>query len=175
MHAGASRHEIPNLPERPETTDYLSSGAVDRVELLQALTNRLRKNDWNLRMDSGWSDHDLEVPAHPLVRLRLTTVSEDLHQGRRNLRCRIEGLWSLPAKLTFWSATLICLLLVERLAQLIPWIWLILPLPVLVAWWIDDAVQTHSAAFGSELDAVAGQLQLVPISKAAIPGATAET
>ena len=56
----------------------------------------------------------------------MTTVTEELARPKRIIRCRLNATWSLLARIAFWSACGIELLLIGWLARAHPWVWMLL-------------------------------------------------
>src|SRR5437773_5970920 len=83
---------------------YWSSGSEDRLSFLNHILSKLGSEGWQYKTDTGWNDHDVEVFGSRWSRLRLTTVTEELGQDKRVFRCRLNAIWSLPARIAFWSA-----------------------------------------------------------------------
>jgi GT2 family glycosyltransferase len=155
--------------ETSEVLCYWSAGEVNRCALLSALLDRLGRERWQVLSDSGWADHDLEILASSSCRLRLTTVSEQLDQGRLKLRCRLETYWSLPAVVALWALVGAELLLASRLAPQIPWIWMILlTLPILSTLLEHEHAQQRGI-LAATVDEVAGHLQLRKLPHEDVP------
>ena len=83
--------------------------------------------------------------SHLWTRLKLTTLSEELGNGRRNLHCRIRSAWSLLAKVLMTCLVLAVTLSIVNFAAVWPWTWMSLVLLPLALWIIDDqaAHDTH--------------------------------
>lgn len=111
---------------------YWSDGSVDRYALLKRLWQRIEREQWPIKLDTGWADYDAEFLPSRWVRLQLITTSEQLDQGRLNLRFRLATYWSLPAKILFWGLLGLEAVLASLIGPSQPWIWMILiSLPVL--------------------------------------------
>jgi GT2 family glycosyltransferase len=129
---------VVNLFESPEVTCFWTTGQASRYGFLNSLGAKLKQYGWPIKADAGWDRHDIEILGNRWSRLRLTTVTEELEQNRRNFRCRIEGTWSLQARITF------CLLLgMEALAigvwaRQIPWLWLLPIILPLLYWFLEE-------------------------------------
>ncbi|HYV30128.1 MAG TPA: glycosyltransferase family 2 protein, partial [Candidatus Binatia bacterium] len=142
---------------------YWSIGDVDRYRFLTALTSKLEEHGFQLRLDSGWSDFDIEISGDYWTRLRLTTVTEELNQGRRNFRCQLRRSWSLPALLTLASVTAVEIVSIGLCARLQPWIWLLpLTLPF-VSLLIEHQQFKLLSATAALISDVADSLKLVPL------------
>jgi hypothetical protein len=147
----------------PEITTYWSDGKIDRPHFLDAILSKLDQAGWSIKSDTGWTAHDAEIPVQLWTRLRLATVGEELAQGRRHLRCRIRGSWSLPAKFIFGMVLIAVLSAILTLAQQVPWVWLSLTALPLAAWWFEDEKFTHQAALAALIDTAAKDLALVKL------------
>ncbi len=149
--------------ELPPTMVYWSDGRVDRYRFLNGILAKLEHLGWSFKADSGWTTYDLEIPAHWWTRLRLTTVSEELDQGKKTFRCRIRGFWSLPAKIVFWAMTIAVVTLVVALAQATPWIWMSLLALPLLGWVLEDERLEYERNLATLLDTVAGEQALTKL------------
>src|SRR5437667_3243989 len=89
-------------PRAEETISYWSEGSVDRYSLLQQIMARLRAENWRVKTDTGYNDYDLEIIGSNWARLRLTTVTEELEEGRRIFRCRLKSSWTFRGRTAFW-------------------------------------------------------------------------
>jgi hypothetical protein len=144
---------------------YWSKGGVERYRFLGDLTGRLEARGFQIRLDSGWADFDMEISGTFWSRLRLTTVTEELGLGRRNFHCRLCGQWSLAARLIFWSILIGQLVVVVMVAPLHPWVWMLpLTLPF-AALLIDHHYHQLKDVVTSHLDASARKLKLVRITR----------
>jgi hypothetical protein len=117
---------------REQIISYWSAGGLDRSTLLQRIIERLQGEHWPVKLDTGYSDYDLEIVGSNWARLRVTTVSEELEQGRHVFRCRIKSNWTFRSEALFWLCVAAIMSLVGVLARVEPWLWM-LPtiLPVL--------------------------------------------
>jgi hypothetical protein len=95
--------------------------------------------------------------------LALTTVSEELGQGKKNFRCRIRSAWSLPAKLVFWGVAASVALLIVFLAESFPWLWLSLTALPLVGWIFDEQREEYERSLARLLDTAAQERGLVKL------------
>jgi glycosyltransferase involved in cell wall biosynthesis len=142
--------EQPQAAEEVLETNLLgfwSKGDVDRYAFLRRLEAKLAGDGWTCRADTGWGDHDYELAVSGCARLRLTTVTEELELGRRTFRCRLESIWSAPARGLFWVACAIVVTLIALLAQAEPWLWMsAMVLPLLHGWFETDRRLLHTAA-----------------------------
>jgi hypothetical protein len=114
---------------------YWTQGGATRYDFLRALFSRLELEGWQLRPDTGWTGHDIEIMGSRWSRVRLTTVTEELDQGRRNFRCRLVPHWSLLAKVFLGAVFGAELVVVGFLAHLQPWVWM-LPLTIWLPYWL---------------------------------------
>jgi glycosyltransferase involved in cell wall biosynthesis len=143
---------------------YWSKGGLERHRFLRELAGRLEVRGFHIRLDSGWADFDMEVSGWFWSRLKITTVTEELDHGRRNLHCRLHGHWSLASTLVFWSILIVQLAWIGIMASLQPWIWLLpLTLPF-IALLIDHRYHQLKEFVAGQLDAVARELKLVSIT-----------
>jgi GT2 family glycosyltransferase len=149
---------------------YWSNGSVDRLTFLKAMLDRLTRSNWRVRIDTGWSPHDLEIAESRWSRLRLVTTTELLEGGRMNFRCRLWTSWSFQAKVLFWALCAFELVLVLLIAPFQPWIWMLLLTQPILVWYLqyDQAQLRHATA--ALLDEVALEQNLSTLGKeAAVP------
>ena len=145
----------------PELLGYWSKDYFDRYAVLQRIGETFATAGWSRRPDSGWRTHDFEVAENWSARLRLTTVTEELHLGQKNLRCRLRSAWSLPASVLFWAVAAIVFVLIQRLAESTPWIWTAMMLPTLLhIWFENDRRRLHAATAGA-LEDLARELKFL--------------
>jgi hypothetical protein len=130
---------------------------------LQRVISKLQQAGWPFKVDTGWTTCDLGIPVDFWTRLTLNTASEELGQGKKNLRCRIRGFWSLPAKLLFWGVACGVVLLIASLAEAIPWLWMTLLFLPLLAWALDERREDYERTCVHMLDTVARELTMVKL------------
>lgn len=150
--------------EPPETMVYWSSGGGDRYRFLNAILTKLNQAGWSFKTDTGWTRHDIEIVARLWTRLSLATVSEELEQGKMNLRCRIRGVWSLPAKCLWWVIVVLALVLIPSLARITPWIWMSPVALALTYWWLEDEKQEDKHLLSFIVEAAAKEHSLLKLS-----------
>jgi hypothetical protein len=143
------------LAEVAEVVAYWSPAGLDRYMFLRTVLSKLEQGGWPFKMDTGWTSHDLEIPAQPWGWLRLTTVAEELEQGKTNIRCRIGAFWSVPARIFFWACLIAAILLITTLAATVPWIWMSLVTLPLICWWIDEECRCHAVALREVINGAA--------------------
>ncbi len=146
-----------------ETAVYWVRGDVDRFRFLTCILSKLGEAGWSFRADTGWTVHDVETPAHLWTRLRLTTVSEELEQRQRNIRCRIRGFWSLPAKILCALVAVAVVWFIVAFAEENPWVWMSLIALPLLCWVFDGERQEQEQALAALIDAVAREQSLVKV------------
>ena len=152
--------------EVPEENRYWAEAGMDRLNFLSSILARLEHQGWQHKVDAGWSDFDVEVYGSRWAHLQLTTVAEP-HPGNRQLfRCRLVTLWSLPAKVAFWSALGFELLVIGVVRETVPWIWLLLLLQVIFGWFIEQEQKDLRRLIGALLDDVAHARRLIRLETA---------
>jgi GT2 family glycosyltransferase len=80
---------------------YWSEDQVERVSMLKKLFERLRRDGWLSRCDSGWSEWDVEILGGRWSKLLIQTVSENHGGNKRLIRVRLLDRWTLFAKTVF--------------------------------------------------------------------------
>jgi O-antigen biosynthesis protein len=148
-------------PEPAECRAYWTDGTVDRFGFLQGLLTKLALAGWTFKTDTGWTNQDIELTSDLWTRLALTTATEELGQGKRNLRCRVRDFWSLPALLVFWGVTAAAVIAIILFSVAVPWLWLSLAALPLLGWCFDEARRDYAWALTAVLDAVAAEHKMV--------------
>lgn len=138
---------------------YRAEAGVGRFEFLQHVLHRLEEDNWQTKLDTGWNDHDVEIYGQRWARVRLTTAAE-LSQGRTILRCRLQGNWSLRAKLVFWALLGAELVVVGLLRNVQPWLWMILLTVPLAGWFLEQEKRNLQGMIAVVLHDVARELNM---------------
>ena len=97
------------------------------------------------------------------------TVTEELGQAKRIFRCRLKATWSLPARIVFWSACGLELLIIGFLSPKYPWIWMLLLSMSAFGWWLEQERRNMLLWIAALLDEIAANQQLVKIQPQANP------
>lgn len=164
--------ELQDRNERFDTVEYWAENSVNRLQLLKGILRRLDQQGWQNKMDAGWSNYDVEIFGSRWATLQLTTVGEPHTGGRQLLRCRLRTVWSLPAKLAFYSMLAVDLLVVSLVDQYFVWIWFVLiNLPVFVWFVLREQCDLQRMIF-LMLDSVAkdcGLMRIAPGGVAVVP------
>jgi O-antigen biosynthesis protein len=153
-----------SIGEPSPVLSYWSRGELDRYSFLGRVLSKLEQHGWSVKPDTGWHTYDAEIAGTPWTRLRLSTVSEDLDQGRRNFHCRVRGAWSLPSKMIFWTALLVQLVASALFARHMPWLWMGPIIAYVIYWFFQDEKQAVEQAIASLLDEEATNQQLVRLT-----------
>ena len=146
---------------------YWCHTGLDRVSFVHAIMRKLEEETWQHKPDAGWDEFDLEIYGTRWSRLQLTTVAEAVEKGHWLFHCRLNAGWSLLAKVLFWSATGLELLLIGLVSGTVPELWmLLLTLPLLGLYFENEKriLQQLIAAFLDEL-AAKHELTKVPFAK----------
>jgi hypothetical protein len=150
--------------EVSEVASFWTTEDVDRYRFLNGLMAKLKCQSWPTKADTGWERHDIEVLGNRWSRLRLTTVTEELEQNRKNFRCRLKGTWSLQAKIAFCLLCGVELLLIGFLARQMPWLWMLpITLPLLF-WFLEDEKAVLQQTIAALLDETAQEQNLMKLS-----------
>src|SRR4051812_1542206 len=126
---GYRRHqELPFDPRDDDTLLYWSKW-YDRLTLLDRIQNEVRKTGWRMRVDSGWSNWDMEIYGSRYVKVRLTTATEHHHNVGMLTRVRVSLEMSKFCLVLFIASCMLAGLLLlymwpfSRTAILIPLSW----------------------------------------------------
>ena len=144
---------------------YWSKGDVDRYTFLGKVIERLRRHQWFHNADTGWTDHDIDIVGNRWSHLRLTTVSEELAEGRKNFRCRLLASWTLSAKVIFCCLSVSEVVSIHFAAPFYPFVWLILLTLPVFGWFLEEERRKLQYSIASMLDDVAIQQQMVILSE----------
>ena len=144
---------------------YWTKGGIDRLAFLRAILVRLEKEAWQSRSDTGWTDHDIEIMGPRWSRLRLTTVTEDLDQGKRTFRCRLHPQWSLLARVFFWAVLGAELFVVSLVAPMQPWIWMLLLTVPMISVFLEYEQGALLQSIAALLDKTASELKLIKLDE----------
>jgi hypothetical protein len=152
-----------NTGEPPDKFSYWGEGGAHRYSFLNTILSQLEQQGWPHKLDSGWSDHDVEIFGNRWSRLRLATVTEDLGQNRKIFRCRLWASWSLRAWIAFWFLFGAELLVIAFLAPAQPWLWMALLSLPLFGWYLEQEKRNLQQLIATVLDEAARQQNLVPL------------
>jgi GT2 family glycosyltransferase len=70
------------------TVGYWDEAWRERTELLDRIVGDAANHRWATKVDSGWSDWDIEIYCHLWTSLQLSTTQEDHGSGKRLIRVR---------------------------------------------------------------------------------------
>jgi GT2 family glycosyltransferase len=133
-----SLHSL-SLQDRPAALDlveYWSNAPMDRLEFVHRILERLDRDGWETKPDTGWNDFDVEILGSRWSHLQLATVVEPHAQGKYMVRCRLRAAWSLSAKVALWSMLGFELVVIGFVWHALWWIWfLVLTVPAF-AWFV---------------------------------------
>ena len=150
----------------PETIAFWSNGSADRLTFLSALLARFEKERWHVRSDSGWTDYDVEILESRWARLRLTTATEFLDQGKLSLRCRLRPQWAFAAQVVFWGALAAGLVVAAVLGPILPWAWMVLLALPVIGWFFEFHERKLHREVVFLLEAVASEQRWVRLNPA---------
>jgi O-antigen biosynthesis protein len=165
------RRPLPALDAFPDRargrSSYWSEGGVNRYTFLKAVQGKLAQEGWEWKTDLGWETYDLEIYGRRWSRVRLTTVAEEIDQGRNTLHCRARASWSMAAALGMGTLLTVVLVVCGLLDAYHPWIWLLsLGLPAF-AFLIEKERRLVRRILVALLDEVAREVGLVNLTTAA--------
>jgi hypothetical protein len=147
----------------PKALCYWSERYADRYEFLDTVLKRAEQSGISAKPGTGWDDCDAEVLAGGWSRLRLITVTEELEQGRRSFRCRLQAGWSLRAQIFFWLVVAIQTALIMCFASDFPELWILPVVLVLIAWFLEEERETAVVVTVAALDEAARAHALVKV------------
>src|SRR5262249_37409723 len=103
---------------------------------------------------------DVEIFGSRWNQLQLGTVAEDHAQGRHLLRCRLLVRWSLQSKVMFWGLAGLELLVLGLFSAWSHWIYLLLLLLPVFAWFLHRQGRNLQSMIVVFLDQLARELNL---------------
>jgi GT2 family glycosyltransferase len=142
---------------------YFGDSKVDRIQFVTSILERLDKQGWPNKSDTGWSGYDLEVLGNRWAHLQLTTATEEYPRSKKMIRCRLRAAWSLQATVAFWSALGFELLLIGFTSKWLPWLWLLLLSMPVFAWSLSREKRNLRSLMVVFLDEVAKQWNLIKV------------
>ncbi len=164
--SATQRFELVALKDSQEALQdiaYWSGKFIDRVQFLKVIQNKLEQEGWSHRVDSGWSNYDIEIFGSRWITIQLITASELYPEGKQAFKCRIKTVWSLPAKAAFWGLFALELLVIGIIGKSTAWIWMILLTLPLVHWYFASEERTLRSIMVLVLDEIAKSLGLIKI------------
>jgi GT2 family glycosyltransferase len=144
---------------------YWTEHRTDRLAFVASILQRLDRKGWAKRSDIGWSEYDVEIYGTRWSHVQLTTVAEDHPQNRQMIRCRLRMTESLAARIAFWAALGVELLLIGLVSSWRPWSWwLLLTLPCIVwfLWFDQRKLKSVVTVF---LDELAREQSMIKVSE----------
>ncbi|MGV3772169.1 MAG: glycosyltransferase [Verrucomicrobiales bacterium] len=140
--------------------EYWNAAGIDRLDFLSLLLERLDQNGWQNKTDAGWNSYDVQIYGSSWSHLQITTVSEVLGHGKQLIRCRLRPTWSLFAKVVFWIALGIQLLIIGLLGKDEWWPSLMLLSLPMGFWFLARNQSDLQRLIAVFLDDVAAELKL---------------
>jgi len=140
---------------------YWTSVPVQRLDWLREIVRRLDETGWPNKSDLDWSDYDLELYGRRWTHLQLITVAEEHPQNRQLLRARLQGRWSLRAKLTFALLCALVLLVVGFVGPGRVWPWFLLLLLPAYGWFLQREIRELQSMAVVFLDQLARDWKMV--------------
>jgi GT2 family glycosyltransferase len=142
---------------------YWAERRVDRLAWVTAILNRLDQQGWPNKADIGWCEYDVEIYGSRWSNLQLTTVIEDHTDGKQLLRCRLRAQWSLQAQVVFWALCGFELLVLGFVGAWFHWLWGLLLLLPLFAWFLGQEQRNLQSMIVVFLDDLAKDWKLTKI------------
>jgi hypothetical protein len=141
--------------EALEQVEYWSETPMDRVEFVRRILDRLDKEGWEIKPDTGWSDFDVEVLGSRWCHLQLATVVEPHPKGKQMIRCRLRTAWSLFAKVALCSMLGFELVVIGFVWHTLWQIWLLVLTVPAFAWYVNRSRRDLQRLIAVVLDDIA--------------------
>ncbi len=158
--------QLKDKGERIEHVEYWAEAWMDRIDLLRSILVRLEEQGWQYKTDTGWSEFDVEIFGNRWSHLQLTTVAEPHRGAKQMFRCRLRTSWSLPAKVAFLGALGFELLMIGFVGSALPWLWALLFIQPIFAWFFDREQRDLQRVIAVMLDEIAKRRGLLKVEKA---------
>jgi glycosyltransferase involved in cell wall biosynthesis len=143
--------------------EYWNDRGLDRTEFLAAVIERLDRQGWQNKVDSGWNKFDVQVYGSAWSVVRMVTVAETLGHGKQLLRCRLKPGGTLFTKTIFWGMLGAELLIIGFLGNTAWWPYLLLLTMPLFAGFLAKDHRDLQRLLGVFLDELASELKLKKI------------
>jgi hypothetical protein len=130
------------------------SRRVERYAFIDAVQREIAKCAWPHRIDSGWDEFDLEISTNRWSIAELTTVHEELAEGRRFFRCRIETRSSWTSRLLAIMLAVASVFAVVHWRGQFPYVWFAVAL-------IPTALLAVACAERAQQDSIASLVQAI--------------
>jgi len=150
-----------------DEVQYWCHTGMERVSFAHAIVEKLEEEKWQHKPDAGWNEFDIEISGTRWTRLQLTTVAEAVEKGHYLFHCRLNAGWSLLAKVLFWGACGLELLLIGIVAPVQPWLWMLLLTIPLLGLYFESEKRVLQRLIVALLDELAARYELtrVPFEK----------
>jgi hypothetical protein len=156
-----------SLQDRPEALDqveYWSDTAMDRVDFVRRILQRLDREGWETKPDTGWNDFDVEILGSRWAHLQLATVTEPHAQGKQRVRCRLRAGWSLSAKVVLCLMLGFDLVVIGFVWHTLWQIWfLVLTVPAF-AWYVNHNRRDLQRLIAVVLDDIAQKNGMIKLN-----------
>jgi glycosyltransferase involved in cell wall biosynthesis len=127
---------LKDRPEALQEVEYWANTAMDRVDFVQRILQRLDQQGWEIKADVGWSNFDMEIFGSRWSHLQLATVAEPHAGGKQLLRCRLRMAWSLSAKVALCAILGFELVVIGFIWHTLWQIWFLLLTVPAFAWYV---------------------------------------
>ena len=151
------------------TVGYWADTPLDRMDFLGAVLRELDRQGWQNKSDNGWSEYDVEIYGSRWCRLQLITAAEFHQGGKQLLCCRMTTDRSLLAKVTFWCAVGLVLMISATVGQFLPWLHAVWLVPVWFGWMLRTEQRNFRRILTVLLDEAAAQFKLHKIESVPAP------
>ena len=160
--ASLSRQDRPAAIEQVE---YWSDTATDRLDFVHRILERLDREGWETKPDTGWSDFDVEILGSRWCLLQLATVVEPHAKGSQMVRCRLRTGWSLFAKVALCSMLGFELVVIGFVWPMLWQIWfLVLTVPAFL-WYVNGNRRDLQRLISVVLDDIARKNGMIKLNR----------
>jgi glycosyltransferase involved in cell wall biosynthesis len=155
---------LQDRPEALDQVDYWADAAMDRLDFVRRILERLDREGWETKPDAGYSEYDVEILGSRWAHLQLTTVAEPHAQGKQMVRCRLRAGWSLFAKVALFAMFLFELVVIEFVWHALWEIWfLVLTVPAF-AWYVNHDRSDLQRLISVVIDDVAKKNAMIKVN-----------
>jgi glycosyltransferase involved in cell wall biosynthesis len=134
------------------------SRGIERYAFIEAIQRELAQSGFQHRIDSGWDEFDVEISTNRWSTAQLTTVHEELAEGRRFFRCRIDTRSSWMGRLLLIGLAIASSVAVILFRGVLPYAWFSFTLIPLALLFMATAERNQSEAIASLVTQAAHRL-----------------
>lgn len=161
---GLSSQDLKDQQDQFRHVNFWGEANVDRLEFVRRVIAKLEDQGWQLKVDAGWSEYDVEILGSRWAHLRFTTASEPHVGGKQLVRCRLRTTWSLFAGVVQGVIAAFDLMVIGFAAGEMHWLWLLLLTIPAFAWFVRTEARELRRLIAVIVNEVARQNGLIQVN-----------